>query len=1279
MLAGHNFQKKDGRGRPREASRGSFTLRGFCVAGLILMMSLVAAAEIDLDNDGLGDIWEMVNGAEALQPGADADGDGRTNGDEARAGTDPFSTADLMAVREMTVEGAQIRLRWPCKPGKRYQVLRAATPHSSDWVPVSPLLAGTGDEVVVTTPFEQTAGFYRIAVFDTDTDSDGLTDSEELATGFDPANAHTLGAGSDDDRTTVMRALSSPNVVNVAPEDATASESGSDPGAWVITRTGNLNAITVHYTITGSATAGVDFAPLSGSVQFGFSVNRAVIPLSPLLDGEVESEESVVLTLAARPEYQVGAQTQAAVQIADAPAPVPGQRTYFVKPDGSDTAGGLTRTGAFRTIQRAADVVEAGDTVVVLPGTYSESVQLTRAGTADRPITFRADGIARGRVTVSGARRDIRDNTATWTLENDLGLSGVYSTPLDYTPIRVLAGDIDLWGYPSLDEFKRLWVNSVTKSGKPGPGPRQGWVMNGGKLYVRIHPNGQYGSVDPSRHVMKVGPRMAAGSFGHTVEKPSDYNFGVLTSGASHVVIEGFTFETPGMCGIYAPKSHVTARNCWAIGCRALVAGKAADDYDDTCSDTLVEYCEYTEQGTLQDIREVVDVAATLPPETYATLHSIYWWHRKGGPLTYEYGIVACAGTRWTVRNCFMHDTFDGLSWRSVSWSRNMEVSHNIFANIVDNAVELEDHSQGMRVHHNYIRDTWSPLSYQPNTLTNLPNDAEFHHNISYMSAQHSAFWRGLLGRQVASVFKLFTYGQTHTNLPGNGIRHHHNTFWHPSGSVINTANLGDFMSGFSFEDNIVVARTLDIRRPDPPIPNYQMARNFVAPAASTQRGPGARFAGPGGAVYSNWPEIGMRDPAAGDLSLLPGSPAATGDASGQAVGAIGAGETWTPPAAGPRVTPIAELGATGAAPVAVNDGGQVARGGWVKVYVLANDSDANRDLLTLLSAGHGNFGTTHIEGQQVIYTPGANFTATDQFNYTIGDGSGNTATATVTVSRINAKPVATADTVQAQPGAEVVVNVVANDTDADNDALFVQSFTQGTRGSVAMEGASIRYTPLDSNPGADSFTCTISDGQGATATAKVSVVALPNPPVALPENYTVQNSEQKILEVLANDHDGNGGSTALEFEDATHGAKGKVDFRGATATSLASIRYTPYANASGTDSFTYTVRNLSGQTATATVSLELVVNAKPALVRDYYYANQSVPIVLDVLVNDSDPDGDAMTITSLTTPVSGSVTIEDNKLRYVGSALGWDTFYYTVTDARGASATAQVSIYVKP
>ena len=85
---------------------------------------------------------------------------------------------------------------------------------------------------------------------------------------------------------------------------------------------------------------------------------------------------------------------------------------------------------------------------------------------------------------------------------------------------------------------------------------------------------------------------------------------------------------------------------------------------------------------------------------------------------------------------------------------------------------------------------------------------------------------------------------------------------------------------------------------------------------------------------------------------------------------------------------------------------------------------------------------------------------------------------------------VAQNDALSVNPGVAGTVNVVSNDTGPNGTTLSVSAFTQGTRGTVAnLGGGVLQYTPQNGQVGADSFTYTVSDGLGDTATATVSVV----------------------------------------------------------------------------------------------------------------------------------------------------------------------------------------------
>ena len=103
-----------------------------------------SAFAVDLDNDGLSDIWQQKFGAQALLATADDDGDGFTNGEEATAATDPFDSSDYPTLGGMTAgPGGNPKIsEFPTKAGKWYQLSESRD--LQNFTPVGPLLSGTG-------------------------------------------------------------------------------------------------------------------------------------------------------------------------------------------------------------------------------------------------------------------------------------------------------------------------------------------------------------------------------------------------------------------------------------------------------------------------------------------------------------------------------------------------------------------------------------------------------------------------------------------------------------------------------------------------------------------------------------------------------------------------------------------------------------------------------------------------------------------------------------------------------------------------------------------------------------------------------------------------------------------------------------------------------------------------------------------------------------------------------------------------------------------------------
>ena len=179
-------------------------------------------------------------------------------------------------------------------------------------------------------------------------------------------------------------------------------------------------------------------------------------------------------------------------------------------------------------------------------------------------------------------------------------------------------------------------------------------------------------------------------------------------------------------------------------------------------------------------------------------------------------------------------------------------------------------------------------------------------------------------------------------------------------------------------------------------------------------------------------------------------------------------------------------------APIASGDSVSIDEDGSAAVSVLGNDSDIDGDSLSIAGITQGANGTVVDNGDGTItYTPNANFNGSDSFTYTISDGNGGTDTASVsvTVNPINDAPVASGDSVSVDENGSVVVSVLGNDNDIDGDSLSITGITQGANGTVEDNGdGTVTYTPIANFNGSDSFTYTISDGNGGSDTASVNI-----------------------------------------------------------------------------------------------------------------------------------------------------------------------------------------------
>ena len=176
--------------------------------------------------------------------------------------------------------------------------------------------------------------------------------------------------------------------------------------------------------------------------------------------------------------------------------------------------------------------------------------------------------------------------------------------------------------------------------------------------------------------------------------------------------------------------------------------------------------------------------------------------------------------------------------------------------------------------------------------------------------------------------------------------------------------------------------------------------------------------------------------------------------------------------------------------PVAEADQVSVPSGHNVKIAPLDNDKDKDEtDELSLKQVNSPEHGVTEQRQNILYYTPNKGFTGKDSLTYTISDGKKESKPAYIVIQvDQNLPPIAKNDTVEAYSGRSAVFDVLRNDTDREQDSIFIREFTQPIYGKLQLTGNSLAYTADHSAHGADSFMYSVSDGFTVSEQAKVLI-----------------------------------------------------------------------------------------------------------------------------------------------------------------------------------------------
>ncbi|HCH1223359.1 TPA: tandem-95 repeat protein [Vibrio parahaemolyticus] len=367
-------------------------------------------------------------------------------------------------------------------------------------------------------------------------------------------------------------------------------------------------------------------------------------------------------------------------------------------------------------------------------------------------------------------------------------------------------------------------------------------------------------------------------------------------------------------------------------------------------------------------------------------------------------------------------------------------------------------------------------------------------------------------------------------------------------------------------------------------------------------------------------------------------------------------------------------------APVAKDDIATTQEDTAVTIDVLPNDSDVDGDKLSIQSASVPEAqGKVEIVDGKLVFTPAENFHGDAEITYTLTDGAlTDQATVNVTVNAVNDTPVVEsnlADQTLAEDFTPYTIDLNTAFSDVDNvDGELTFSVSGNSNVLVSIENGIATISPTADWNGSEILTFKATDPSGESISQTVNFTVAPVADIVA-DKATVVEDTPTIIKVLGNDTF-EGGDQVVSLDTNNGPANGTV-----SVNPDGSVTYTPNDNYHGTDSFTYIVTS-GGVSESTTVNVDVTpVNDAPVAKDDIATTQEDTAVTIDVLPNDSDVDGDKLSIESASVPKEqGTVEVVNGKLVFTPAENfnGDAEITYTVTDG-ALTDQAKVTVTVNP